>query len=80
MIDADNVFERFPDKQPFLALKKQPARFIGPITLTEPEDIVTSNGVSRVEPGRIYIGFDIDGTPYPITALDFLNTYEVIHE
>jgi hypothetical protein len=77
VIDADNVLERFG---PFVAAKKKVVTQVtlDPIRFLEAEDVVTTDGVVRVQPGDYHLALDGNGNPYPIEASEFERTYEVV--
>ena len=77
MIDADNVTERFLS---WVEAKKVKTTHVTaePVRFFEAEDVVTTDGVVRVQPGDYRIALDGNGNPYPIEESEFERTYEVI--
>jgi hypothetical protein len=76
VIDADNVRDRFPL---FVKARKTALTLVTdlPIRFEEAEDVVTTDGVVRVQPGEYRLALDVNGNPYPIEETVFQETYEL---
>ena len=76
MIDSDNVFDLHPGLECRQARKTASTEVIGPIHFLVAQDVATTDGVVRVEPGTYYLALDARGNPYPIEVSVFEETYE----